>query len=174
MTDTTEQPTPAEKAAPEATPEPTGVDALPEWAQRELRQARQEAANYRTKLRQVEPLAQRAKELEDTGTSEVARLAEQLEASRSELLELKTELTRERVLREYRLSEDLAGFLAGDEDTMRSAAERLSKLVTTQNSTTLRSAPVARLQSGGSAPNTDDDIDPDALAAKVFTRGTVL
>lgn len=59
----------------------------PEALRKQLEKARKEAANYRTKLREVEPLAAKARELEDAGRSEVEKLtarAEQAERERAE------------------------------------------------------------------------------------------
>lgn len=54
----------------------------PEAARREIEKLRREAAGHRTKVRELEPLAAKAKELEDAQKSEAERLAEQLAAER--------------------------------------------------------------------------------------------
>ena len=58
--------------------EPAAADTegLPDWAVKELEKARKEAANYRTKLREVEPLAAKARELEESQKTETQRLIE--------------------------------------------------------------------------------------------------
>lgn len=69
------------ETVPEA--EPTKADpwADPDAARKEIEKLRREAAKYRTKAGELEPLAKRAKELEDAQKSEQERLAEQLRAA---------------------------------------------------------------------------------------------
>lgn len=55
-------------------PENGSVGDLPEWARKELDKVRREAAAYRVKARELEPLAARARELEDAGKTELERL----------------------------------------------------------------------------------------------------
>ncbi|MFC0547052.1 hypothetical protein [Kutzneria chonburiensis] len=150
--------------------EPTGIDSLPEWAQQELRQARKDAANYRTQVRELEPLAEKARAAEDAQKTESQRLQESLTARESELSALRTELTRSRVLKQFGLPDELGEFIAGDEDAMKAAAERLAALTSTQRAGGLRTAPVAALQSGGSAANEEPDFDADALADQILKR----
>jgi len=64
--------------APEAEPAKQDPWADPEAARKEIERLRKEAAGYRTKVRDLEPLAQKARELEDAQKSEQERLAEQL------------------------------------------------------------------------------------------------
>jgi chromosome segregation ATPase len=63
--------------------EELSADAL----RKQLEKARREAASYRTKVRELEPLASKAKELEDAGRSDLEKLtarAEQAERERAE------------------------------------------------------------------------------------------
>ena len=64
--------------APEAEPAKQDPWADPEAARKEIERLRKEAAGYRTKVRDLEPLAKKAKELEDAQKSEQERLSEQL------------------------------------------------------------------------------------------------
>jgi len=60
----------------------------PEAMRAALAKARKEAAGYRTKVRELEPLASKAKELEDAGRTELEKLtarAEQAERERTEI-----------------------------------------------------------------------------------------
>lgn len=52
----------------------------PEAARKEIEKLRRESAGYRTKAKELEPLAAKAKELEDAQKSETERLTEQLTA----------------------------------------------------------------------------------------------
>ncbi len=89
------QPQPA-KATP--APAPADDSALPEWAQEELKKARAESAERRVKLREtearlkeLEPLAAKAREAEEAQKTEAEKLREQLEAVRAEQLKAQAE-----------------------------------------------------------------------------------
>ncbi|MFH8804058.1 hypothetical protein ACH4F6_31470 [Streptomyces sp. NPDC017936] len=64
--------------APEAEQSKADPWADPETARKEIEKLRKESAGYRTKAKELEPLARKAKELEDAQKSEQERLAEQL------------------------------------------------------------------------------------------------
>lgn len=70
---------------PEAAPEANGEKdpwSDPAAARKEIEKLRREAASQRTKVRELEPLAAKAKELEDAQKTEAERLTEQLTAER--------------------------------------------------------------------------------------------
>lgn len=74
-----------EPQEPNASPEgdsKTDPWADPEAARREIEKLRRENAGHRTKVRELEPLAAKARELEDAQKSEAERLTEQLTAER--------------------------------------------------------------------------------------------
>jgi hypothetical protein len=77
-TEQVEQETPESEAALEAEQRPTDPWADPDAARKEIEKLRREAAKYRTKAGELEPLAKKARELEDAQKSEQERLAEQL------------------------------------------------------------------------------------------------
>lgn len=58
----------------------------PEAARKEIEKLRREAAGHRTRVRELEPLAAKARELEDAQKSETERLTEQLAAERDRAL----------------------------------------------------------------------------------------
>lgn len=74
---------PATATEPETPPEGGKADpwADPDAARKEIEKLRKEAAKYRTKANDLEPLAKKAKELEDSQKSEQERLTEQLTAA---------------------------------------------------------------------------------------------
>ncbi|MEU6246418.1 hypothetical protein [Glycomyces sp. NPDC047010] len=155
---TAEPATPAAVPAPPAPAPAADLSGLPDWAQAEIKGLRKESASYRTK----------AKALEDESKSELQRALDALEASKTELSTTRTELTRSKVMTEFGIDADMAEFLSGDEAAMRAAAEKLTRLATDQRAASLRSAPVAALQSGGSAPAAEaDDWDPAEIARQV-------
>ena len=80
-TEQVEQETPESEAAPEAQQKPTDPWADPDAARKEIEKLRREAAKYRTKAGELEPLAQKARELEDAQKSEAQRLSDQLTAA---------------------------------------------------------------------------------------------
>jgi DNA-binding IclR family transcriptional regulator len=73
-----EQETVQPDAAPEAELGQADPWSDPEAARKEIEKLRRESAAYRTKNKELEPLARKAKELEDAQKSEQERLAEQL------------------------------------------------------------------------------------------------
>ncbi|MER5584113.1 hypothetical protein ABT090_21075 [Streptomyces asoensis] len=66
--------------APEAEQAKTDPWTDPDAARKEIEKLRREAAKYRTKAGELEPLARKAQELEDAQKSEQERLTEQLTA----------------------------------------------------------------------------------------------
>ncbi|WP_372728965.1 hypothetical protein [Nocardioides sp.] len=82
-----EAPESAPDVAPEEAPstEPEQFD--PERAQAKIKKANQEAANLRARLKELEPLAKKAQELEEAGRSDLEKLtarAEQAERTASQ------------------------------------------------------------------------------------------
>lgn len=73
------------ETAPEADEAKTDPWADPDAARKEIEKLRREAAKYRTKAGELEPLAKKAKELEDAQKSEQERLTEQLTAAESRI-----------------------------------------------------------------------------------------
>ncbi|MGW3491759.1 hypothetical protein [Streptomyces sp. NPDC001054] len=78
---------PQVETEPETSQEPAGGTPADPWAdpaaaRREIERLRKESASYRTKARELEPLAAKARELEDAQKSEAERLTEQLTAER--------------------------------------------------------------------------------------------
>lgn len=73
------------ETAPEAEQRAKDPWADPETARKEIEKLRKESAGYRTKAKELEPLARKAKELEDAQKSEQERLTEQLTAAESRI-----------------------------------------------------------------------------------------
>lgn len=126
MSETSTEAKPEDTTAQEAAPEDTAN--LPDWAAKELEKARKEAANYRTKLREVEPLAAKARELEESQKSETQRLIERAEVAEAERKRLESHMTRLKVASKHGIPEDLADLLGeGDEDALDTRAKALSE-----------------------------------------------
>jgi hypothetical protein len=135
--------TPKPDSEPEAKPE----DELPEWARKELTKARNEAAGYRTRLREAEDKLKDAKTPEEFETA--------LTEFRTKNAELERNLVVTKVAAKYELPAELAARLQGeDEAAIEADAKALAALVVTPqvNPENLR---------GGLNPTDDDDeFDP--------------
>ncbi|MEV7282586.1 hypothetical protein [Streptomyces sp. NPDC093111] len=125
-------------------------DGLPEWARKELVKVRNEAAGYRTRLRDAETKLSQAKS------------PEEFEAALTEVKQQNAALERSllvtRVAGKFELPEILADALKGDTpEELEAHAKALQALV---------APPVAPTLSGGLTPADEDDgeMDPRKLA----------
>jgi chromosome segregation ATPase len=98
--------------APEAE-EQQSDELSPEALRKQLEKARKEAANYRTKVRELEPLATKAKELEDAGRTELEKLTARAETAERERGELQARALRLEVAFEKGLTPGQAKRLVG-------------------------------------------------------------
>ena len=80
------EPAPTTEQQPEApeAEEAQAEELSPEALRKQLEKARKEAANYRTKVRELEPLASKAQQLEDAGRSELEKLTARAETAERE------------------------------------------------------------------------------------------
>lgn len=161
---------PPEPAKDDPAPEPTDPPADPEPDEPEYpddlgdagkkaldaeRKARRDAE---AKLKELEPLAAKAKELEDAQKTEQQKLAEQLDAAKAEGGTAKAEAARLRAAIKYGLTEDDLELLEGVpaeqvEDRAKRLAERFAAAEGTQPV-----VPPSRTQGGGGgAPEVDLD-----------------
>jgi hypothetical protein len=85
------------ETAPEAEQAKTDPWADPDAARKEIEKLRREAAKYRTKAGELEPLAKRAQELEDAQKSEQERLTEQLTAAQDRVKAVQARAVRSEV-----------------------------------------------------------------------------
>lgn len=85
------------ETAPEAEQAKTDPWADPDAARKEIEKLRREAAKYRTKAGELEPLAKRAQELEDAKKSEQERLTEQLAAAQDRVKAVQARAVRSEV-----------------------------------------------------------------------------
>ena len=131
---TTEIPEPGQSQ--EGPEQQQSEDLSPEALRKQLEKARKDAAGYRTKLRELEPIAAKAKELEDAQKSEAQKLTERAEAAERSAADSQREMTRLRVLTEVNLPADLHEFVTGDtEDDMRARARKLAAQFTAERNT---------------------------------------
>lgn len=86
-----------EATAPEAEHPKADPWADPEAARKEIEKLRKESASYRTKAKELEPLARKAQELEDAQKSEQERLTEQLKAAEERISTVRQRAVRSEV-----------------------------------------------------------------------------
>jgi hypothetical protein len=137
---------------------PDPLSELPEWAQREIRETRAEAANYRTRLRDAE-----------TRLAE-AKTPEEFAAALADLNEKNAELARSvdhmKIVRKYELPDDLAAQVRGSTaEEMEAAAKVLAKYAKVEV--------VSFAGKGGGLNPTqdpDDEMDPRKLAQRAPRR----
>lgn len=121
-----------ETVTPTDTP-PANAFGLPDDhpAMKELSRVRREAAGRREEKNKVEQtLAEKAKkweEYEESRKTELQKAEEKAKALESELEELRTEKTRQKIADEFELDADLRALLVGDEKQMKAMAKILSE-----------------------------------------------
>jgi chromosome segregation ATPase len=99
--------------APEAEEQQQGEELSAEALRKQLEKARREAANYRTKVRELEPLASKAKELEDAGRSDLEKLTARAEKAEQERAQVEARALRLEVAFEKGLTPAQAKRLVG-------------------------------------------------------------
>lgn len=145
--------TTAAASAPEAPQEQTAeqnVETLPEWARDAISKANKEAATYRTKVRELEPLATEAQKLKEAQQTEAERIAARATAAERERDEAKAEGLRYKAAATHGISEDYFDLLgSGDAETISDRAERVGGLL--KENAALK-AEVEALRAGKPAP----------------------
>ena len=163
---------------PEPTPPPEGGQdpwADPTAARAEIERLRREAAQYRTKAKELEPMAAKAKELEDQGKTELERLTGQLteatgkaDAATTELHKLKVALAKAPPGVDLGRIQALAARLQGAtvEELEADAADLFAQLgPTAAPPGGAGRPPVESLKPGAAPPNTSDTPLPQQIAA---------
>jgi hypothetical protein len=122
-------------APPEGTPHngatPPAEDGKPprtlEEVEAELAKTRREAANYRTKLREVEPLAKKAQEAEEAKKDDIQRANERAQAAEQREKETLEGYTRLELAVQYHIEpEDIDLIGSGTREEMDSRAQRIA------------------------------------------------
>ena len=124
------EPAPADAAPTEAPPADDAKPArTPEQYEAELAKVRREAANYRTKLREVEPLAKKAQEAEDANKTEIQKAADRAQRAEQALQEQATGYTRLELAVQYNIPPDDIDLIgSGTREEMDARAARLAAL----------------------------------------------
>lgn len=156
--------------APEAndgdTTEPDDGDRWDEEAaRRKWAKANNEARGLRQKLKELQPLADKAKELEEAGKTEADKLREALEAERTGRTAAESQLLRFEVATAKEVPAGLVRFLQGAtrEEIEASADELLTQVRPKKTG----GKPGERAAMGAASSTEDDDLDPMEALRKV-------
>lgn len=140
---------------------PSGSDELPEWARKQLRKANNEAASYRTQLREVEEKFKDAKT-----DAELEQILKPLNERLSEYEQKSRDLERKLIIKDHGLSDELAEFITGDSpEDWEAQAKKLSELAASGSSGQLERQRGLRGRNGAE-PNRD--FDPAERARRHF------
>ena len=141
-----------------------GSDELPEWARKQITKANNEAASYRTQLREVQDQFKDAK-TEAELDAILKPLTEKLDESETRTRDLERQL----VIYRHGLDDDLAEFITGDdpaawEDQAKKLAERFS----TSGGSSQQGHKGGLSGRNGAGGKTD--IDPSEAAKRIVAR----
>ena len=154
--------------------EPQPQDDAPDWARAAIAKANPEAAAYRAKLRELEPLAKRARELEDASKTETERSAERAAAAERRAQEAELRALRLEVAAERGLTPAQARRLVGaSKEELEADADDLLAAFRSEDddrpATPRR--PVAKLKPGAAPAAEPEETDPRKLALAARARG---
>lgn len=146
----------------------------PAVARKEIEKLRGEAAGWRTKFRDAEPLAAKYREIEDSQKTEVQKALEAQTAAEQKLADLTAQNARLMAAAAHNIPADLIDFLgSGSPEEIGQRAELLAaKLAATQQSAVTPGAgrPVEALRAGAAPASTTDDSDPNAWLRRAAGR----
>lgn len=146
----------------------------PEIAKAKIAKVNSEAANLRKRLRELEPLAAKAKELEDANKSDTEKLTERVTAAEKEAGTTRTELMRLRVGMRKGLTEKQAARLVGAtvEELEADADELLESFGGAKGKPAPKVAgkPTERLRGGTDPDEPVEETDPRKLAQMITRR----
>lgn len=161
--------------AADAAPPEGNADDLPQWARDAIAKANKEAAAYRTKVRDLEPLAKKARDLEDASKSELDKATERLTAAEKRAAEAELRAMRLEVAASKGLTPAQARRLVGStlEELEADADELLAtfggKPADEDRPPTPR-RPAANLKPGATPVAEQEESDPRKLALAARER----
>lgn len=139
-----------------------------ERAKKKIAKANSEAAGLRQRLKELEPLAAKAKELEDANKTEAEKLTERTTAAEKTATDAQGELLRLRVAMRKGLTENQAARLVGKtlEELEADADELLESFGGAKGKTAPKVAgkPTERLRGGTDPDEPIEETDPRKLA----------
>jgi hypothetical protein len=137
-----------------------------------VKNLRNENASYRTKVRDLEPLATKAKELEEAGRSDVEKLTDRVSQAEKLAGEKDLHIARLTAVLEHGLDMDSVELLGGGTaEEIATKAQRLAELINTGRG--LRGKPKEQLRGGASKDEdeiSDERESPSQLAARIQSR----
>lgn len=129
------------------------VDELPQWARDAISKANREAATYRTQVRELEPQAAKARQLEEAQQTEAERIVARATAAERERDEARAQSLRYDAAITHGISKDYFDLLGtGDEAAISQRAETLGSLIKTASEVAQLRAEVEALRAGKPAP----------------------
>ena len=161
----------ADEQSPEGTP-----DDLPAWARDAIAKANKEAAGYRAKVRELEPLAKKARDLEDANKTEVEKAAERLTAAEQRAQEAELRALRLEVAADKGLTPAQARRLVGtSKEELEADADELLDTFGARSDDGERPPtprrPVEKLRPGAAPAGEPEETDPRKLALAARARG---
>lgn len=141
--------------APEATEptQPQDASTLPQWARDAIGRANSEAAQYRVKVRELEPLAQKAAELEEASKTEAQRSTDRAAAAERQRDEARAESLRYKAAATHGIGQEHFDLLGtGTEEEITARAERLGALLKSAVEVVALKAELDALRQGKPAP----------------------
>lgn len=143
----------------DATNTDPSTEELPEWARKQLKKANNEAASYRTQLREVQDQFKDAKT-----DAELEAILNPLNEKLTEYETRSRELERKLIIRDNGLSEEMAEFITGDNpEQWEAQAKKLSELAVANAPSQFDQQRQLRGRNGG-APNREFDAAEQARA----------
>lgn len=171
------EPEPKPDPEPEPKPDPPkpegNVEDLPEWARAAITKANSEAAAHRVKVKELEPLAAKAKELEEAGKTESEKLTEKATAAEQRAADAEARALRLEVAHDKGLTPAQAKRLVGAtrEELEADADELLSSFKSDEKEKPKPTGrPRERLRGGGDPTEEPEENDPRKLAERIPRR----
>lgn len=154
---------------PETDPPEGGEEELDlDRAKAKIAKANQEAASLRRRLKEAEPMAQKAREAEEAAKDEKTKLTEAKEAAAQEAAEARSEAIRLRMAIKHGLTEDDLDLLgSGSEEEIEARALRVAELSKGQEPENNDRVPRERLRPGAVPSAEPEETDPKKLADQV-------
>jgi hypothetical protein len=142
-----------------------------ERAKAKIRKANSEAENLRKRLKELEPLAQRAQEFEEAQKTETQRAVEAQQAAEERAVKAERDALRYRVAVDKGLRPELIDFLTGEsQEDIEAKADTLLALTTPATPEVTRQ-PRERLRPGAVPASEPEETDPAKLAASIPRGG---
>jgi hypothetical protein len=157
------------------TPTDWSVEALPEGAQKLIKDLRSEAASYRKKAKELEPFKAAADEAAQAELTELERVRNELETIKQQAAAQELEALRLRVAAEKGLTPAQARRLAGttEEELSADADDLVSTFKTSSEQPPLGGRPAESLRGGSDPTEPAAEMDPAKLAARIGRRHVI-